>query len=70
MEGCRDGWRMTGAGGGSGKWGEVEINQQATPTVHCLWGVETCMYVTESGVWGWQVVFLCSVFFSFFYYIT
>lgn len=47
MEGCRDGWRMAGAGGGRGKQGEVEINQQANPTVHCLWGVETCIYVAD-----------------------
>lgn len=48
MEGCRDGWRMEGAGGDRGKRGEVEINQQATPTVHRLWGVETCLYVADS----------------------
>lgn len=40
---------MAGAGGGSGKWGEVEINQQSTPTVQCLWGVEPCIYVAELG---------------------
>lgn len=40
---------MTEAGGGRREWGKVEINQQATPTVHCLWGVETCMYFTELG---------------------
>lgn len=52
---------MTEAGGDSRKWGEVKINQQATPTVHCLWGVETCMYVIELGVRGWQVVHCVSV---------
>lgn len=50
MEGCRDGRRMARAGGRSRKWGEVEINQQATPTARCLWGVETGIYVTESRV--------------------
>lgn len=36
--------------GGSGEWGEVKINQTATPTVHCPWGVERCIYKAEIGV--------------------
>lgn len=28
---------------------EVEINLQATPTVHSLWGVEMCMCFTAIG---------------------
>ena len=35
------------AGGGRGIRGEDEINQQAIPTVHRLWGVETCIYVAD-----------------------
>lgn len=37
-------------GGSRRRQGETEINQQATPTVLCLWGVETCIYVADWGV--------------------
>ncbi len=62
MEGCRDGWRMTGAGGGKGKGsgGRLKLISRP-PQLSAVLGElrHAYMWLIELVVWVWQVRVYC-----------